>query len=135
MKKAPTASLHVITLVTADWYGSDSSWPISQIKIIETIMFSAKLRGPNKALGDCEFLFFFLGKLFNVDVYFHLCNQEDKEGSRKGSPQVHLFQSYARPKSSHKIAFDFVKFSEASEQQGIKHSQRWKLFITIQFKP
>ena len=43
MKKAPTASLHVITLVTADWYGSDSSWLISQIKIIETIMFS--LRG------------------------------------------------------------------------------------------
>ena len=40
MKKAPTASLQVITLVTADWYGSDSSWLISQIKIIETIMFS-----------------------------------------------------------------------------------------------
>ena len=61
--------------------------------------------------------------------------QEDKEGSRKGSPQVHLFQSYARPKSSHKIAFDFLKFSEASEQQRIKHSQRSKLFITIQFIP
>ena len=24
MKKAPTTSVHVITLVTADWYGSDS---------------------------------------------------------------------------------------------------------------
>ena len=48
MKKAPTASLHVITLVTADWYGSDSSWLISQIKIIETMkLFSAKLLGPN----------------------------------------------------------------------------------------
>ena len=50
--------MHVITLVTADWYGSDSSWLISQIKIIETIMFSVKLRGPNKALGDYEFRFF-----------------------------------------------------------------------------
>ena len=50
--------MHVITLVTADWYGSDSSWIISQIKVIETIMFSVKLRGPNKALGDYEFLFF-----------------------------------------------------------------------------
>ena len=48
MKKAPIASLHVITLVTADWYGSDSSWLISQIKIIETMnLFSAKLPGPN----------------------------------------------------------------------------------------
>ena len=48
MKKAPTASLHVITLVTADWYGSDSSWLISQIKIIETMkLFSVKLLGPN----------------------------------------------------------------------------------------
>ena len=47
MKKAPTVSLHVITLVTADWYGSDSSWLISQIKIIETMkLFSAKLLGP-----------------------------------------------------------------------------------------
>ena len=47
-KKALTASLHVITLVTADWYGSDSSWLISQIKIIETMkLFSAKLLGPN----------------------------------------------------------------------------------------
>ena len=37
-----------ITLVTADWYGSDSSWLISQIKIIETMkLFSAKLLGPN----------------------------------------------------------------------------------------
>ena len=44
MKKVPTGSLHVITLVTADWYGSDSSWIISQIKIIETMkLFSAKL--------------------------------------------------------------------------------------------
>ena len=48
---------------------------------------------------------------------------------------MHLFQSYARSKSSHKIAFDFLKFSEASEQQRIKHSQRSKLFITIQFIP
>ena len=48
MKKARTASSHVITLVTADWYGSDSSWLISQIKIIETMkLFSAKLLGPN----------------------------------------------------------------------------------------
>ena len=47
-------------------------------------------------------------------------NQEDKEGSRKGSPQVHVFQSYAWTKSSHKIAFDFLKFSEASEQQRAK---------------
>ena len=48
MKKAPTASLHVITLVTADWYGSDSSWLISQTKIMETMkLFSAKLLGPN----------------------------------------------------------------------------------------
>ena len=47
---------------------------------------------------------------------FSFVNQEDQEGSRKGSPQVHLFQSYARSKSSHKIAFDFLKFSEASEQ-------------------
>ena len=67
-------------------------------------------------------------------------NQEDQEGSRKGSPQVHLFQSYARSKSSHKIAFDFLKFSEAWEQQRIKHSQRShsqrsKLLITIQFIP
>ena len=37
---------------------------------------------------------------------------------------MHLFQSYARSKSSHKIAFDFLKFSEANEQQRIKHSQR-----------
>ena len=45
---APTASLQVITLVTADWYGSDSSWLISQIKIIETMkLFSVKLLGPN----------------------------------------------------------------------------------------
>ena len=45
---ATTVSLHVITLVTADWYGSDSSWLISQIKIIETMkLFSAKLLGPN----------------------------------------------------------------------------------------
>ena len=51
-------------------------------------------------------------------------NQEDQEGSRKGSPQVHLFQSYARSKSLHKIAFDFLKFSKANEQQRIKHSQR-----------
>ena len=59
MKKAPTVSLHMITLVTADWYGSDSSWLISQIQIIETMkLFSAKLLGPNYALGDCEFLFF-----------------------------------------------------------------------------
>ena len=61
MKKAPTASLHVITLVTADWYGSDISWLISQIQIIETMkLFSAKLLvlGPNYALGDCEFHFF-----------------------------------------------------------------------------
>ena len=50
MKKAPTSSyaLHVITLVTADWYGSDSSWLIFQIKIIETMkLFSAKLLEPN----------------------------------------------------------------------------------------
>ena len=33
---------------SADWYGSDSSWLISQIKIIETMkLFSAKLLGPN----------------------------------------------------------------------------------------
>ena len=37
---------------------------------------------------------------------------------------MHLFQSYARSKSLHKIAFDFLKFSEANEQQRIKHSQR-----------
>ena len=36
-EKGTHASLHVITLVTADWYGSDSSWLISQIKIIETM--------------------------------------------------------------------------------------------------
>ena len=48
---------------------------------------------------------------------------------------MHLFHSYARSKSSIKIAFDFLKFSEASEQQRFKHSQRWKLFITIQFIP
>ena len=77
-----------------------------------------------------NFFFFFLGKRL-----FSFVNQEDQEGSRKGSPQVHLFQSYARSKSSHKIAFDFLKFSEASEQQRIKHSQRSKLFITIQFIP
>ena len=74
-KKALTASLHGITLVTADWYGSDSSWLISQLKIIETMKLGTK------------------------------------------------------------IAFDFLKFSEASEQQRIKHSQRSKLFITIQFIP
>ena len=72
---------------------------------------------------------FLLGKLLNVDVSF--VNQKDQEGSRKCSPQVHLFQSYARSKSSHKIACDFLKFSEASEQQRIKHSQRSKLFITL----
>ena len=38
----------VITLVTADWYGSESSWLISQVRIIETMkLFSAKLLGPN----------------------------------------------------------------------------------------
>ena len=58
-EKGTHASLHVITLVTADWYGSDSSWLISQIQIIETMkLFPAKLLGPNYALGDCEFLFF-----------------------------------------------------------------------------
>ena len=32
----------------SDWYGSDSSWLFSQIKIIETMkLFSAKLLGPN----------------------------------------------------------------------------------------
>ena len=42
------ASLHVITLVTADWYGSGSSWLISQIKINETMkLFLAKLLRPN----------------------------------------------------------------------------------------
>ena len=55
---------------------------------------------------------------------------EDQEGSRKGSPQVHLFRSYARSNR-----FWFFKFSEASEQQRIKHSQRLKLFTTIQFIP
>ena len=48
MKKTSTAYLHMITLVIADWYGSDSSWLISQIKIIETMkLFSPKLLGPN----------------------------------------------------------------------------------------
>ena len=44
---------------------------------------------------------------------------------------MHLFQIYARSKSLHKIAFDFLKFSEASEKQRIKHSQRSKLFIIL----
>ena len=57
-------------------------------------------------------------------------NQEDQEGSRKGSPQVQLFRSYARSN-----CFWFFKFSKASEQQRIKHSQRLKLFTTIQFIP
>ena len=48
---------------------------------------------------------------------------------------MHLFLSYAGSKSLDKIAFDSLKFSEANEQQRIKHSQRSKLFITIQFIP
>ena len=81
MKKTPTASLHVITLVTADWYGSDSSWLISQIKIIETMkLFLPQLLGPNLGTKRLNFFFLFFGKMLKVEVYFQLRTRRTRRG-------------------------------------------------------
>ena len=39
-------------------------------------------------------------------------NQEDREGSRKGSPQVHLFRSYAR---SNRFSIDGFSFERVAQ--------------------
>ena len=40
--------MHAITLVTADWYGSDSSWLISQIACVASV----STRGTSRKLGQ-----------------------------------------------------------------------------------
>ena len=74
--------------------------------------------------------FSFFGKILKVDFYFQLWTRRTRKVQEKVPPRCTV--SGPMPDE---IAFDFLKFSEASEQQRIKHSQRSKLFITIQFIP